>query len=106
MSVFGNISTAFSALSVDGNISTLDTITFAKRASQFGVPSPTIIDILNVISFSLESKFHFYISGFQYLDSHSTKFQALQLPRILKMETTLSISCPTHFEVFLETVQL
>lgn len=49
-----------SALSVDGNISTLDTITFAKRASQFGVPSPTIIDILNVISFSLESKFRFY----------------------------------------------
>jgi hypothetical protein len=39
-------------------------------------------------------------SGFQYLDSRSTKFQDLQLTHTLKMETTLSISFPIHFEAF------
>ncbi|BAH07347.1 hypothetical protein CKR_2296 [Clostridium kluyveri NBRC 12016] len=64
------------------------------------------IDAINSLFSLLESRFRFDTLDFQYLGSHSTKFQGPQLPHILKMETTLSISFPIYFEVFPEMVQL
>ena len=74
---------------------------FTKRALLLGAPSIININVINSLFSLLESRFRFDTLDFQCLDSHSIKFQDLQLLHILKMETTLNRSSPIHFEVFL-----
>src|SRR5699024_2059842 len=80
-------------------------VPFTKRALLLGVPSIIKTDEINSLFSLPESRFRFDTLDFQCLDSRSTKFQGLQLPHILKTETTLSIFYPIHFEVSLGMVQ-
>lgn len=65
-----------------------------------------LYSIYSIFSSLPESKFHFYIWGSPYPYFHSIESPVPLLPHNPKLETILSKSFPTHFEVFQGMVQL